>query len=52
VAGNSCGDGVVVDTSRSLGRIVGIDPDRAVAVVEPGVVLDDLQRAAAPYGLA
>jgi FAD/FMN-containing dehydrogenase/Fe-S oxidoreductase len=51
VAGNACGDGVVIDTSRHLSRIVGIDPDRALAVVEPGVVLDDLRRAAEPHGL-
>jgi FAD/FMN-containing dehydrogenase/Fe-S oxidoreductase len=51
VAGNSIGDGVVVDTSRYLNRVLAIDPDRRTARIEPGLVLNDLQRAAAPHGL-
>jgi len=51
MAGQACSDGVVVDTSRYVNRIVDIDPDRRLARVEPGVVLDDLRAAAAPYGL-
>jgi FAD/FMN-containing dehydrogenase/Fe-S oxidoreductase len=51
IAGNAVGPGVVLDFSRHLNRIVSIDPDTRSAVVEPGVVLDDLQRAAAPHGL-
>ena len=51
VAGNSIGAGIVIDTSRHLDRIVEIDPERRAATVEPGVILDDLRRAAAPYGL-
>ena len=50
IAGNAVGSGLVVDTSRYLHRL-SIDPEAATATVEPGVVLDDLQRAAAPYGL-
>lgn len=49
-AGNAVGPGVVVDT-RALNRIREIDPEAATAVVEPGVVQADLQRAAAPHGL-
>ena len=51
VAGNAIGPGVVVDTSRYLRRIGPIDPDARTVYVEPGVVLRDLQRAAAPHGL-
>ncbi len=51
IAGNAIGTGLVLDTSRHLRRIVAVDPDARTAVVEPGVVLDDLQRAARPFGL-
>ncbi|MGH3318831.1 MAG: FAD-binding and (Fe-S)-binding domain-containing protein [Streptosporangiaceae bacterium] len=51
IAGNSTGDGVVLDASRHFNRILEIDPDRRVARVEPGVVLDDLRAAAGAYGL-
>ncbi|GAA4313091.1 FAD-binding and (Fe-S)-binding domain-containing protein [Actinomadura luteofluorescens] len=51
IAGNAVGPGVVVDLSRHLDRIHDIDPGSATAVVEPGVVLDDLQRRAAVHGL-
>lgn len=51
IAGNAVGPGMVLDFSRHLNRIRGIDPGSATAIVQPGVVLDDLQRAAAPHGL-
>ncbi|MEZ0366144.1 FAD-binding and (Fe-S)-binding domain-containing protein [Mycobacterium sp. pUA109] len=51
IAGNAVGTGVVMDFSRHLNRIHRIDPDAATAVVAPGVVLDEVQRAAAPHGL-
>lgn len=51
VAGNAIGPGVVIDTSRHLTRIVAIDPVRRTATVEPGVVLDHLNDAAAVHGL-
>ena len=50
IAGNAVGPGVVIDT-RGLDRVLRIDPEARTAVVEPGVVHADLQRAAAPYGL-
>ncbi|HEY3005159.1 MAG TPA: FAD-binding and (Fe-S)-binding domain-containing protein, partial [Kribbellaceae bacterium] len=49
VAGNAIG-GFVVDTSRWLTRCE-VDPESRTAYVEPGVVLDDLRRAAAGHGL-
>ena len=49
LAGQSVGPGLVVDCS-SL-RTVTIDPDARTALVEPGVVLDQLNAAAAVHGL-
>ncbi|WP_432573818.1 FAD-binding and (Fe-S)-binding domain-containing protein [Kineococcus sp. SYSU DK005] len=51
VAGNAVGTGVVLDFSRHLHRVLDVDPEGMTALIEPGVVLDDLQRAAAPHGL-
>ncbi|MFM9372023.1 FAD-binding and (Fe-S)-binding domain-containing protein [Streptomyces sp. Da 82-17] len=51
IAGQAVGDGVVVDTSRHLGAVLAVDPEARTARVEPGVVLDDLQKVLRPYGL-
>jgi FAD/FMN-containing dehydrogenase/Fe-S oxidoreductase len=51
IAGNAVGTGIVMDFSRYLNRIHDIDATSATAVVQPGVILDDLQRAVAPSGL-
>ncbi|HET9656454.1 MAG TPA: FAD-binding and (Fe-S)-binding domain-containing protein [Kineosporiaceae bacterium] len=51
IAGNAVGPGVVLDFSRHLNRIRSVDAEAGTAVVDPGVVLDDLQRAAAPHRL-
>jgi FAD/FMN-containing dehydrogenase/Fe-S oxidoreductase len=50
-AGNSVGTGIVLDFSRHLNRVLSVDAERRVAVVEPGAVLDDISAAAAPFGL-
>lgn len=50
IAGNALGAGVVVAT-RSLARIVKLDAAAGYAMVEPGVVLDDLNAAAQAHGL-
>jgi FAD/FMN-containing dehydrogenase/Fe-S oxidoreductase len=42
---------VVVDCSKYLNRILELDPERKLAVVEPGVVCDQLRDAAKPHGL-
>lgn len=49
--GQTVGRAVVVDCSRHLDRICEIDVERRQAVVEPGVVLDALNRRLAPSGL-
>ncbi len=51
LSGQSIGPGVILDFSRYLNRIVEIDPERQTARVEPGVVLDVLNAAAAKHGL-
>ncbi len=51
IAGNAVGPGIVVDTLKHLNRVVSVDPEARTAVVQPGVVHADLQRAAAAYGL-
>ncbi|MFE6692077.1 FAD-binding and (Fe-S)-binding domain-containing protein [Streptomyces sp. NPDC057743] len=51
IAGQATGTGVVLDFTRHLRRIVALDPKARTAVVQPGVVLDDLRAAAAPHGL-
>ncbi|MFD5236234.1 FAD-binding and (Fe-S)-binding domain-containing protein [Streptomyces tendae] len=51
IAGQATGAGVVLDFTRHMNRLVGIDPQARTAVVQPGLVLDRLQDAAAPHGL-
>ncbi len=51
IAGNCIGAGIVLDFSRHLNKILSIDPIAQTAVVQPGVVQNDLQVAAAAHGL-
>lgn len=51
LAGQGCNDGVVLDFSRYVNRVLAIDPEQRWARVEPGVVLDDLRAAAEEHGL-
>ncbi|MEU6476192.1 FAD-binding and (Fe-S)-binding domain-containing protein [Streptomyces sp. NPDC047017] len=51
IAGQATGTGVVLDFTRHMNRLVSLDPGQRTAVVQPGLVLDRLQEAAAPHGL-
>ncbi|MFI1333244.1 FAD-binding and (Fe-S)-binding domain-containing protein [Streptomyces sp. NPDC020845] len=51
IAGQATGVGVVLDFTRHMRSIVSLDPDARTAVVQPGVILDDLRAAAGAYGL-
>lgn len=51
LAGQSIGAAVVLDFSKYMDRIVRLDPAGPWAVVQPGVVQDELNRAAQPHGL-
>ena len=52
LAGQTTNVAVVIDFSKYLNRILEIDPDRKLARVEPGVILDHLrERAEREHGL-
>ncbi|RQH00068.1 FAD-binding and (Fe-S)-binding domain-containing protein [Natrarchaeobius oligotrophus] len=52
LAGQAVGPGcVVLDLSRHVDEILEVDPDAKTAVVQPGVVQDDLDAALEPHGL-
>ncbi|MGW8556957.1 FAD-binding and (Fe-S)-binding domain-containing protein [Streptomyces tubercidicus] len=51
IAGQATGVGVVLDFTRHMRRIVSLDPAARTAVVQPGVILDDLRAAAGAHGL-
>ena len=50
-AGNSVGPGLVLDFSKYMNKVLDIDAQAQTAVVQPGVVLADLQKALAKHGL-
>ncbi|GCB51348.1 FAD-binding and (Fe-S)-binding domain-containing protein [Streptomyces sp. NL15-2K] len=50
-SGQAVGPGVVLDFSRYFNGLLVLDPQTRTATVEPGIVLDDLQRAASAHGL-
>jgi glycolate oxidase len=47
---NAVDGGLILDLSR-MNRILEIDPDNMIAIVQPGVVNDDLKAAVAEHGL-
>ncbi|WP_201841796.1 D-2-hydroxyglutarate dehydrogenase YdiJ [Microvirga zambiensis] len=49
--GQSLTEGVIIDCSRYMNRILEIDPVRRVARVQAGVVKDQLNKALKPHGL-
>ena len=51
IAGNAIGAGIVLDTSKYLNRVLGLDREARTAQVQPGVVHAALQRQAVPLGL-
>ncbi|MBV9440356.1 MAG: FAD-binding oxidoreductase, partial [Candidatus Eremiobacteraeota bacterium] len=51
LAGECCNVAVVLDCSKYLTRVLEINPEEGWARVEPGIVLDVLRAAVAPYGL-
>ncbi|MFC4000552.1 FAD-binding and (Fe-S)-binding domain-containing protein [Prauserella oleivorans] len=51
IAGQALGEGVVLDYTRYLDRILDIDPVNRTARVQPGVVLDTLRAHAGRHGL-
>ncbi len=49
--GQTVNDGIVIDFSKHLNRIVSLDVEGRTCVVEPGIVLDDLNRQLKKHGL-
>ena len=51
LAGQCCNTAVVMDLSKYFNHVLEIDVERRTMTVEPGIVLDEAQKAAAPHGL-
>jgi len=51
LGGQAIGHALILDCSRWLDSILEIDPEARTATLEPGVVLADLNAAAAKFGL-
>ncbi|HEX2635024.1 MAG TPA: FAD-linked oxidase C-terminal domain-containing protein, partial [Bradyrhizobium sp.] len=49
--GQAVNEGVVIDVSKHLNRVVSLDVANRTCVVEPGIVLDDLNRQLRKHGL-
>ncbi|WP_141341222.1 FAD-binding and (Fe-S)-binding domain-containing protein [Bradyrhizobium sp. USDA 3458] len=49
--GQTVNDGIVVDLSKHLNRVLSLDVEHRTCVVEPGIVLDDLNRKLRKHGL-
>ncbi|MBL7789918.1 MAG: FAD-binding protein [Chitinophagales bacterium] len=51
LGGQCVGEGIVVDVSRYMNKILEINPEEKYAIVQPGVVRDELNIALKPYHL-
>ncbi|SDL31558.1 FAD-binding and (Fe-S)-binding domain-containing protein [Nonomuraea jiangxiensis] len=51
LAGQTCNTAVIIDWSKYCRRLVSVDERARTCVVEPGIVLDELNRQLAPTGL-
>ncbi|NGX95021.1 MAG: FAD-binding protein [Candidatus Afipia apatlaquensis] len=49
--GQTVNNGIVVDVSKYLNKIISLDVEKRTCVVEPGIVLDDLNRQLKKHGL-
>jgi FAD/FMN-containing dehydrogenase/Fe-S oxidoreductase len=50
LAGESLSGGIVLDMTRYMNKIIGIEDDGRTVICEPGVVLDDLNKFLARFG--
>ena len=51
LSGQTCNVAVVIDFSKYMNRILAIDPDSRRARVQPGVINDEVRKAAHKHGL-
>ena len=49
--GQTIGDGIIVDVSKHLNRLMSVDTETRCAVVQPGIVLDQLNALLKPHRL-
>lgn len=49
--GQTVNNGIVVDVSKYLNKLISLDVEKRTCVVEPGIVLDDLNRQLKKHGL-
>ena len=49
--GQTVNSGLVIDYSKYLNKVVSLDVEKRRCVVEPGIVLDELNRCLRPHGL-
>lgn len=51
LAGQTCNTSIIIDFSKYMHRILSIDVERRLAIVEPGCILDHLRSEANTHGL-
>lgn len=51
LAGQCVGEGIVVDISKYMNKILEINPEEQWVRLQPGVIRDELNQALKPYGL-
>ena len=51
LAGQCCNVAVVIDMSKYMNKVIEIDPEKRLAQVQPGTILDDLRYAAEQFHL-
>lgn len=51
LAGQAIGSGLIIDCSRYINKLVRINREEQSAIVEPGLILDDLNHEAKKYNL-
>src|SRR5438309_10403554 len=51
LAGQCCNVAVVIDFSKYMAKILELDPERRIARVQPGVIIDHLRNSAGKHRL-
>ncbi len=49
--GQTVNEGIVIDLSKHLNKLISVDVENRTCIVEPGIVLDDLNRQLKKHGL-
>ena len=49
--GQTVNHAIVMDNSKHLNKIIHFDKEKMICIVQPGIVLDELNRFLKPYGL-